>query len=150
MGLDAIARHWRRLSRGDKRRIAALAILLPLINLSLHLFGTRRTRRWLLHASRSRAPNTDIVRELPRAERLAALAARLGRHGRHQASCLRQALAVEYCLRRDGLPAQLRLGTRKSQDGRMQAHAWVELDGVALAQRHLSHLPIQGAAQLLR
>ena len=48
---------------------------------------------------------------------------------------------VESALRRRGLAAQLRLGTRTSEQRGLNAHAWVELEGVALAQSNLVHTP---------
>lgn len=46
-------------------------------------------------------------------------------------NCLRQSLVLWYFLRRQGLNSQLRIGTR-SQQGRMQAHAWVEYQETVL------------------
>lgn len=41
--------------------------------------------------------------------------------------CLAQALAVRLLLRRRGYPARLRLGVARGEEGRLQAHAWVEV-----------------------
>ena len=43
--------------------------------------------------------------------------------------CLVRALSVQWFLRRAGVPAELCIGARKSAEGRLNAHAWVELDG---------------------
>ena len=72
---------------------------------------------------------------------MAELAALAGSRGHYRNTCLRQALVVEWWLRRRGLPASLCIGARKHDDGRLDAHAWVELGGVALAQADLGHAP---------
>jgi hypothetical protein len=43
--------------------------------------------------------------------------------------CLTQALALLLLLRRQGFPAELRIGVRQSGADRLDAHAWVESDG---------------------
>jgi hypothetical protein len=48
------------------------------------------------------------------------------------ARCLEQALAAHTLLRRHGHPAELRIGAARSPDGRLEAHAWVELHGRVL------------------
>lgn len=50
------------------------------------------------------------------------------RHLPLRANCLDRALTLWWMLRRRGLPAELRIGARKEQ-GRFEAHAWVELSG---------------------
>ncbi len=129
---------WRALPTRDKRRLAALAILLALIDASLRLFKFKRTQGWLLRHAGTRPQRPCTPEALQDAERLAELAAIAGRHGAWANTCLRQALAVQWWLRRDGLPAQLRIGARKQGDV-VDAHAWVELEGVALAQPNLAY-----------
>lgn len=43
--------------------------------------------------------------------------------------CLTQALALWVFARRRGYPSDLRIGVRKTPDGRVEAHAWIEQDG---------------------
>jgi hypothetical protein len=45
------------------------------------------------------------------------------------ASCLTQALAAHMLLARIGQPAALRIGVARSEEGKFQAHAWVESQG---------------------
>ena len=59
------------------------------------------------------------------------------------ATCLRQALLVHWLLRRRGFSPELKLGVRKQADA-FDAHAWVELQGVALGQGELTHVPFAG------
>ncbi|HSL71115.1 MAG TPA: lasso peptide biosynthesis B2 protein [Longimicrobiales bacterium] len=61
-----------------------------------------------------------------------------------RARCLEQSLALYVLLRRRGVPAQLRLGV---QPYPFNAHAWVELDGVALnetAETLTQFVPMDG------
>jgi hypothetical protein len=46
-----------------------------------------------------------------------------------KATCLPQAVAAEALLTRGGLPAHLQIGVKKTSDGKITAHAWVESDG---------------------
>ena len=48
------------------------------------------------------------------------------------ASCLTQALATQVLLGRRGHPACLRIGVEKGEEGQLQAHAWVESDGMVV------------------
>jgi hypothetical protein len=43
-----------------------------------------------------------------------------------QATCLTQALATQLLLGRKGYPARLQIGVTKNDEGRLQAHAWLE------------------------
>lgn len=46
-----------------------------------------------------------------------------------RATCLPQAIAAEALLTRGGLPAHLQIGVKKTSDGKLTAHAWVESNG---------------------
>lgn len=133
-------RRWWALPPGERGLLLQLIAGLLLVNTLLHFFGYVKTRtlldRWVGHRS-TRLPTGE---ELQAAERMAALAAIAGRRGLLAATCLRQALLVHWLLRRRGLEPELKLGVRKL-DGNFDAHAWVELGGVALAQASVQHQP---------
>lgn len=70
--------------------------------------------------------------------------------GPYRARCLEQSLVLRWLLLRQGIEARILFGARK-EDEQMQAHAWVEVNGVALNEdngvfRHFSPLdePIAG------
>lgn len=134
---------WRQLPARDKRNLLLLMLLLPCVHAALAMFSLRRIRAWLERHSAGRAAVACTPERLAAAQRLAELAAIAGRRGAVAASCLRQALIVWWWLRRRGLSPQLRIGTLGS-GAEFAAHAWVELDGVALAQRDLRHRAIAG------
>jgi hypothetical protein len=66
-----------------------------------------------------------VARMVTRAEESAA------RHLFFEPNCLVQSLALLRMLRTRGIEAELRLGAR-NVTGKFEAHAWVELSGVAL------------------
>ena len=104
------------------RAIAALLIAAFL----LRVVGYRRVRA-LLDGSGVRAgtngPDAGMVR------RAAARAARTLPRVR----CLAQACAAEWLLRRAGRPCRVVLGVARPTAGGLDAHAWVECDGIVVA-----------------
>ena len=101
-------------------------LLLPLINLGLHLFGLQQLRRLLAafpgHALPAQAEQTAYVQQVARIVNLAA------RYGPYRATCLRRALLLWWWLQRAGIEAELQIGARFCE-GELQAHAWVEVQG---------------------
>lgn len=124
---------WRRLNTSDKFALGAFALALPIIDASLRLFGYRRTRGWL-EALTQRHLKYPTAPQIARAQRLAALASIAGRKGAVRASCLRQALALHAWLRLRGLASEFRIGLSPPDGKGFNAHAWVELGGVALGE----------------
>ncbi|MGH9703336.1 MAG: lasso peptide biosynthesis B2 protein, partial [Candidatus Acidiferrales bacterium] len=61
-------------------------------------------------------------------ERLVSAAAS---EGVYSANCLERSLTLWWLLRRQGFASQLKIGVRKKND-RLEAHAWIELDGTVL------------------
>ena len=113
---------------------------LPAMDAALRLFGYVKTRRWLERRSAGTDARMATPGDLDAAESLARLAAIAGRRGPIAATCLRQSLLVYWLLRRRGLAPELKIGVRK-QDAVVDAHAWVELEGRALAPADITHRP---------
>jgi hypothetical protein len=138
-------RQWCRLPAHERRQLLVYALLLPMIHAGLHWLGLRRTQavlhRCTPHASRRNADPAT----LQWAQRSAQLAAIAGRHGAVTTTCLRQALAVEAVLRRRGLQPELKFGVDRI-GANPDMHAWVELDGCALAQPELRHAAFSAMA----
>jgi hypothetical protein len=88
--------------------------------LALGAFGLSRVLAW------HRAPAVAGAAGAPRAVRWIGVASRYCPGG---AGCLVRSLALLGLLRRRGLGAQLRVGVGATAP-RLEAHAWVELDGV--------------------
>lgn len=114
----------------DRALSARLVLLLPVLGLALNTFGFRRVHRWL---GRRAIPTSRGARAGARsAADLAALVVHVNRHLLpYQSRCLLESVALWYLLRRNGYAAELVLGARTLM-GPFEAHAWVELDGVAL------------------
>jgi hypothetical protein len=71
------------------------------------------------------------------AARLVGIAAE---RGLYRAKCLERSLVLRWILSREGVDARIVLGARKEND-EMQAHAWVEVDGVSLDDVTDTHRP---------
>ena len=85
----------------------------------------RRVRSW---AQRSGAAGTDAS-----PAELALLLRRIGNRLPRLGTCLRRSIVLEAVLCSQGRESALRIGVRRQGEG-IAAHAWVELDGVALGE----------------
>src|SRR5262245_13884647 len=102
-------------------------VLIPLVALALRLTGLRRCQRMF-----SCFFLNNPVRETERADANLTHALRISRiigvavrYGVCRANCLQRSIALWWLLRRNGIPCELRIGTRK-ESGRLYAHAWIE------------------------
>ena len=115
--------------REQKVLLASLA-LLPLFWLGLRLAGLQRFQAWLDRSSVARrAPLTSAE--------AAALGVAVNRAANHilgPASCLTRSLLLRWLLRRFGTASDLRIGVCFEQ-GKLVAHAWVEIDGIPMNDR---------------
>jgi hypothetical protein len=57
-----------------------------------------------------------------------------------KASCLTQALALQFILARAGHASRLQIGVREVDDGTFSAHAWVTCNGVVVLGQRGMHL----------
>ena len=129
---------WRALTGQQKLQLAWLALALPVTGLLIRLLGFQRAARFCARLGGEAPLRPSSPQDVRDAQAFARLAGIAGRRGPVTTTCLRQSLVVRAWLRRRGLDAQLRIGVRKN-GGVMDAHAWVELDGVPLAQPRLDH-----------
>jgi hypothetical protein len=98
----------------------------------------KSTLLWLTSGARGRWSTaktslTSPVRSLMRIEGAAA------RHLFFRPNCLEQSLTLWWLLQRRRIAAELRFGARK-QEGRFEAHAWVEVDGVRVSETEGAHI----------
>ena len=116
--------------RQAERQVACTALaMLPLAALGVRWLGLRRTQALLAGPSRPRSDGAD---GLARAQAFARIVTAAARHGPYRARCLPIALTLQSILRRHGIESALRFGVRRGPRG-IEAHAWVEHSGVALA-----------------
>ena len=110
------------------------AVLLPAISLSLRLRGFGATQESMRSFSVASNPGKYPGEDVASSERVK-MAVRMvnaaARYGWGQPSCLEKSLALWWLLRQHGTVSSVRIGARKG-DGKFEAHAWVERDGVAL------------------
>ena len=136
-----LLRRFRALDSVARRMFFRVAVLLPAISLSLKMRGFRATQHALQNFSVPREKEIGSSQSVTDGERVQ-LAVRMVnaavRHGLGRFSCLERALALWWLLRQEGIASSVRIGARKS-DGKFEAHAWVERDGVALNEPQQEH-----------
>ena len=108
-------------------------LLLSLASPSLRVFGFTRTQDALGSGPRREAGCHDLAR----ARVIARLVQAAANRNPFRPNCLARSIVLAGLLRRQGLAAELRIGVAKP-GGSFAAHAWVEHDGVALAEVDVS------------
>ncbi|MBK6332985.1 MAG: lasso peptide biosynthesis B2 protein [Thermomonas sp.] len=140
-------RQWWQLPWAERGLLLVLMATQPVLSLSLRVLGYGKTRGHVEALSKHPAPREASAADLAAADRLARLARIAGRRGVLVTTCLRQALAVHGLLRRRGLRPELKLGVDRLPGRAADMHAWVELDGVALAHPRLRHRALEEVAK---
>jgi len=112
---------------GAERRLALRAIAaLCWAAILLRAAGYRRARKWLDSVgARAGTVGADAAMVRRAAARAARTLPRVG--------CLAQACAAEWLLRRSGRACRLVLGVARPAAGLLDAHAWVECEGIVVA-----------------
>lgn len=123
-------RKLRNLSWADRRVLVRAAVSLVYAKLALPSTEFRTDTR-TTEGDRPAAPSAG---ELMRARTVAQLVWSASAHSPFRVTCLHRSLSLWWLLRQDGVPCDLKLGTRRG-DGPFEAHAWVECGGVALNER---------------
>jgi hypothetical protein len=115
------------------------AILLRLVRLSLRLRGYGKTFTSLQGRAQFQAKAAETPPESHEEVQVTCRMVHAAlRYSFAQFSCLEESLTLWYLLRKQGIPACLRIGVRKENE-RFEAHAWVELRGEALNQPEELH-----------
>ncbi len=99
------------------------------IQVGLRLFSFQKVNRWLNDPSKISRPEQP---DMKRVEAYCWAISRVSSVLLGRDSCLPQALAGQYLLARQGIPAKMRIGVRKTGAGDIIAHAWVENEGKIL------------------
>ena len=139
-------RTWRKFSLYQRYLLLQALILLPLIHLSLNLWGFKRTysilgnignREWgIAESAVLGSPQVEQLskrgnRENSISEQILTTASMVKTAAKYYkwATCLRKSLALWFLLRRQGISTELQIGTRFEKE-EFQAHAWVEYQGM--------------------
>jgi hypothetical protein len=133
---DPLVEKWRRFRkrpREDCRLILRAAVILPLTEIGLRLFGFRRWKKLIEKFSLPAHSTQSLPADARRETALRALRAvrSVELHGPTNPNCLERSMTLWWLLRRDGVDGELHIGARKD-GGKFEAHAWVELDGQVL------------------
>ena len=135
-GHESLPEKWRRFRRRppeDRMLILRAALILPLTEIGLRLFGFRRWKelieKFFLPAHVLQSLPADVQREM--ALRAVRAVRSVELHGPTNPNCLERSMTLWWMLQRDGVDGELHIGARK-EGGRLEAHAWVELGGQVL------------------
>jgi len=114
-------------------------VLLPLAALSLRLRGFKKTREQL----QKKLPSDSALETIQqgtaeKVQRICRMVKAGAHYGLTHPTCLEESLVLWYLLRRQRIPARLRIGVKKLPQ-KFEAHAWVEFEGVALNQAEEIH-----------
>ena len=112
------------MSRSDYFLLAKAALIVIGFRVALHVLPFRTVARFAARGAFRRGSVDTIERE-----RFVWAVNAVSRKIMPSRRCLVRALSVQWFLRRAGVPAELCIGARKQAAGRLNAHAWVELDG---------------------
>ena len=124
-----------RLSWAERGWLVQAWLMLHGVALALRWAGFQRVYGWLERGSlgAGRALD-DEERILARTQATIHLVQGAAAWGLLRSTCLHRSLTLWWLLRRWGIASELRIGVRMEQ-GRFEAHAWVERQGVALNDR---------------
>jgi len=134
---------WARLRRfsalpGPARRLfLRAAAMLPFVSLSLHFRGFLKTKAFL-EKRLSAGPRPARPCDANGAELTVRMVRAAVQHGVAHPTCLQESLVLWWLLGHQGIACDLRVGVRKKSE-KLEAHAWVERDGVALNEPQALH-----------
>jgi hypothetical protein len=121
------------LSSRDRKLVVSAALAMVRAAIGLRVFGFDRMRqRAQTPARRSHGwcgPPPRPTVSPPPPERIAWAVRAVGVATPRGSNCLVRALATQAMLTRYGYPSELKIGVRKSEDGCLAAHAWLECAG---------------------
>lgn len=129
-----------RLTIPEQKVLVKASLLLVTIQFGLRLLSFNRQYQLLVRfgnlAPKSQKPNPAYLEQVVWAITKASHRL-LGPN-----TCLPQALAAQFLLKRHGFPVRLVIGVRKDEFGAFKAHAWVENDGdIVIGGNHLEIEP---------
>lgn len=142
------SRFWR-LSGRARRVVIESGAALTVTYVGLRVAGFRRWKAALARLVPGPAGSTIATDrdELGFAQEIARLEQAAARHLFVRTNCLERSLVLSWLLKRYGVAAELKVGARK-EEGRFEAHAWVEACGAVLNDPNETHrhfVPFEGS-----
>lgn len=122
-----------RLKPPGRRMLAIILVSLPMVHLSIQLFGLNHTQAILnqFHKRSPLQPPSDTNLRIRRARHIMRYT-RL--HGPFKGNCLSRSLLMQLLLQNQGIRSQMIIGVRFDEH-EFKAHAWLERDGKPLNER---------------
>lgn len=128
-------RKLQQLSRDERRLLAQAGLFLPLTLVGVRAFGVSRWQSVLAKLAQvgKKHPVRSCAGEAisSKAAQIATMVNVAAQHGIFRVRCLQRSLVLWSLLARNGIESEVRYGARK-ENGQIQAHAWVEINGVVL------------------
>ena len=115
------------MSRSDWSVLGYACLLTPAVWVSLRVFGLPRTLAWAAGPRPTLPASHTHARPPASFGRLVNIAAR---YGPVRSACLVRSLVLIRILSGRGVTGSLRIGVRKGVSSQLDAHAWVEYEGV--------------------
>jgi hypothetical protein len=144
-------RRYFRLTPFERRIVAQCSLGLVMTWAGLRVVGFGWWKAVVVWLTPSDCPDCDDGESSGLARIIIRMQAAAERRIFFKPSCLEHSLVLWWLFRRHGIPANLRIGGRKEQ-GRFQAHAWVEIAGVPLGDAgsaHRNFVPFDGPVSLI-
>ena len=122
------------------------ATALPATWIAIRVAGFNICKAALTRPLSAASPTSaNVAGTLAAAQKVARLEAATAQALFFRSTCLEQSLVLCWILRRRGMSPVLRVGARKDAD-RLEAHAWVEIDGIPLGDdggQHAHFVPFE-------
>jgi hypothetical protein len=123
---------FRRLTGLERRIVLEATAALPATWIGMRVAGFNICKSALASRLSAASPGgTTVTGTLAAAQKIARLEAATARALFFRSTCLEQSLVLCWMLRRRGMSPVLRVGARKQAE-HLEAHAWVEIDGIPL------------------
>ncbi len=118
------------LAPADRRLLVTAALVLGLVGAALRLVSFKKLLQLTEEFSHTTSQRQNPLP--PSSERITWAIAAVSRRIPLLSRCLTQAVAAKILLARCGHPALMRIGVSRNENGRLEAHAWVESQGVVV------------------
>lgn len=128
------------LSLFEWKLLLQVLVLIPVVTLSLYVFGYRRSlsfMNYLLPAgTNEKLPAHDETEKVSAISRMVKITAN---HAPYPANCLKQSLILWWLLARSGIRAEIIFGVQENKGEEFSMHAWVEYNGYDLLNKSREH-----------